>query len=431
MIPTTTTTTTTLSTTLLKSWPHTTPILEGLLEIDVKPKTKCHGTADSTNARCRNPISEANRVKIIKSLREIVDAGSFSAAQDILGEMAQLIMCQRRHQKDGPGRLSLWKDIFKRFDAAAIKKEDEQDTPSSGKGTAKVSVYTAITLKQEVIPKKETPGSVITFHHKPQSSPSTPTKASPKCTPVKRSEPVASESKHEFEDFGLPRTIECINKKIKELLLRPLSREEMKQGGQIYTYTFPESYHDAYPHIKIGYAKDVKERMAQWRVQCAYTPELLGQFSSEHYVKVEKLVHAQLWNERKREKGCPTCRVWHQEWFKVHSMTVSKYIGLWTSWMRQTPYDDQGILQDKWQLRIESFDMTDPKCWELLATGVFDQEDDEDDSEFAEEDDSFAWSSDDQFAFSEEDVLEGFVTDESDLFSTDEEDDEKFPEYEE
>ncbi|KAF4995589.1 hypothetical protein FGRMN_5042 [Fusarium graminum] len=422
---------TTFSTTLLKSWPHTTLILEGLLEIDIKPKTKCHSIVDRTSARCGNPISEANRVKIVKSLKEIVDAGSFSAAQDILGEVAQLIMCQRRHQEDGPGRLSLWHDIFKRFDAAVIKEEDEQDTPSSGKNTDKVSICTATTLKQGVTPKKETPRPVTTSHRKPQFSPSTPTKASPKCTPVKRSEPVASKSKHEFENFGLPRSIDCINKKIKELLLRPLTRDEMKQGGQIYTYTFPESYHDAYPHIKIGYAKDVKERMAQWRVQCAYTPELLGQFSAEHYVKVEKLVHAQLWNERKREKSCPACHVMHKEWFKVHFLTVSKYIGLWTSWMRQTPYDDQGILQDKWRLRIESFDMTDPRCWELLATGVFDEEEDEDESEFAEEDDSFAWSSDDQFAFSGEDVLEGFATDESDLFSADEEDDDEFPKYEE
>ncbi|KAM0341380.1 hypothetical protein ACHAPU_010023 [Fusarium lateritium] len=417
---------TTLSTTLLKSWPDTTAILQGLLEIDIKPKTKCHGIADSTNARCRNSISEANRTKIIESLKEIIDAGSFSAAQDILGDVAQLIMCQRRHQKDGPGRLSLWQEILKRVEAVVIKEEDEQDTPSSGKDTDKVSILTATTLKQEVTPKKRTPKSVITSRRKPQSSPSTPTKASPQYTPVKRSEPAASKSKHEFEDFGLPRTIECINNKIKELLLRPLTREEMKQGGQIYIYTFPESYHDAYPHMKIGYAKDVKERMAQWRVQCAYTPELLGQFSAEHYVKVEKLVHAQLWNERKREKGCPTCHVRHQEWFKVHSMTVSKYIGLWTSWMRQTPYDDQGVLQDKWRRRIEGFDMTNPKCWELLATGVFDEEE----SELVEEDDCCAWSSDDQSIFSDGDVVEGFATDESDLFSTDEEDDEDFPEDE-
>jgi len=144
--------------------------------------------------------------------------------------------------------------------------------------------------------------------------------------------------------------------------------------------------------------------MRDWKAKCGYEPKVIVQFTAEHYVKVEKLVHCQLRNQRKREKGCPTCHVSHKEWFKVHSMTASSNIMMWTSWMRQKPYDDEGELQEKWRTRVESLDMTDPNCWKLFATGVFDE--DTEDSELFEEGDSFSWSSDDQSEFSGDDSLE-------------------------
>jgi hypothetical protein len=317
----------------------------------------------------------------------------------------------------------LWEGILKPLEDAIIKKEDEESKPLSETTTEKVPVFTSVVaVKQEIIPKNETLKSDTTSCRISQSSPSTPTKTSPKSTPTKQIASTDSKPKHVFENYGLPRSIERINEEIKKKLLRPLLKEEKKKAGHVYIYTFPESYHDPHPYIKIGYAEDVKVRMGQWKSQCGYPPKLLGQFPADHYVKVENLVHAQLWNQRKREKdGCPTCGVKHKEWFKVDSMTVNKNIGLWTSWMRQQPYTDEGFLQDKWRVRIEGFDMADSGCWELLATGVFDE--DAEESELTEEGDSFASSSDEQSVFSEDDILEEFDTDDSGLYSTEDEDD--------
>ncbi|SPJ73709.1 uncharacterized protein FTOL_03439 [Fusarium torulosum] len=413
---------TTSSTAPQEAWPSSSSTLYKLLGIDLSIDTYCRGYT-KTEARCKMRISKANCAVITQLLEQIVLIGSFAAAQSMLTQVAHMVMCQRYHQGKGPGRLLLWESILKPLEAVIIKKEDEESKPLSKTTTEKVPVFTsAVAVKQEIIPKNETPKSDTTSCRTSQPSPSTPTKTSPKSTLTKQTASTDSKSKHVFENYGLPRSIEHINEEIKKKLLRPLSETEMRQAGHVYIYTFPESYHDPHPYIKIGYAKDVKKRMAEWKSKCGYPPELLGQFPAEHYVKVETLVHAQLWNQRKREKdGCPTCGVKHHEWFKVDTMTINKNIGLWTSWMRQQPYDDKGVLQDKWRIRIESFDMANPNCWELLATGVFDE--DAEESKLTEEGDSFAWSRDEQSDFSEDDILEEVDTDDSGLYSTDEEDD--------
>ncbi|KAM0212765.1 hypothetical protein ACHAPQ_004965 [Fusarium lateritium] len=409
-------------TTPQKSWPSDCSTLYKTLKIDISINPRCHGFTQA-KAPCTRAISKANCAVITQLLEQIVLIGSFCAAQSILAQVSHLVMCKKDHRDQGPDRLLLWESILKPLETTTIKKEDEDSKPLSGTNTDKLPIFTSVVaVKQEVGSKNETPKSDTNSGGISQPCPSTPTKTSPKSTPTKQIASIISKSNHVFENYGLPRSIEHINEEIKKKLLRPLSKKEKNQAGHVYIYTFPESYHDAHPYIKIGYAEDVKTRMSQWKSKCGYPPRLLGQFPAEHYVKVEKLVHAQLWNQRKRENdGCPTCHVKHKEWFKVDSMTANKYIGLWTSWMRQQPYDDEGVLQDKWRLRIEGFDMANPSCWELLATGVFDE--DAEESKLTEEGDSFAWSSDEQSDFSEDDILEEVDTDDSGLYSTDDEDD--------
>jgi hypothetical protein len=308
-------------------------------------------------------------------------------------------MCQGYHQDQAPRRLLLWETILKPLETLVIKKEDEDDSPTAHKENVSEPLNPeTVVAKHEVLSKNEKTTSKITSRHTSQSIPSTPTK------PSKQSPPNTPILKHEFEDFGPAWTVVKINKYIRKLLFRPLLDTEKKSDGFIYVYTFPETYHDANPYIKIGYARNVHKRMRDWKAQCGYDSKLFGQFTAEHYVKVEKLVHYQLRNQRKREKECPTCHVSHQEWFKIDSPTASMNIMMWTSWMRRKPYGDDGNLQEKWRTRIEGLDMTDPSCWELFVKGVFD--DDVDDSELSEEGDSFAWSGDDQSETSEDDTLE-------------------------
>jgi hypothetical protein len=302
-----------------------------------------------------------------------------------------------------------------------IKKEDKEDTLKSEKETDNASPTTPVASSQQQVQlKSNTLKPTPTPRRRSQSPPSTPTKPSPKLFLPKSPSPKSPKAAHEFEDFSRPRSALETNKAMKKLLLRSLQEQETKNGGNIYLYTYSESYHDAHPYIKIGFAQDVSKRMREWKYQCSYEAKVLGEFPAEHYVKVEKIVHAQLWNQRKREKGCPACNIRHKEWFQVDAMTASKIIALWTGWMRREPYDEEGNILDKWRVRIEGLDMADPDCWDLLIKGLFD--DDVEESELSEEGDSFAWSSDERSEISGEDTLEGYYIDKSEIsFSTDDE----------
>ncbi|KAH7255780.1 meiotically up-regulated gene 113-domain-containing protein [Fusarium redolens] len=403
-------------------WPTTTASLCELLEVDTDVK-KCHALTKK-NARCKNNISQANSTLITCLLKKVIVHGSFSAAQTALEEVSDLIMCRHRHRQDGPLRLAQWAEILKPLEVVLIKKEDTKDTLKPDEEIVNASPTTPVmSFQQQVQPKSETPKPTTTSRRRSQSSPSTPSKSSPKLLLPKLHSPKSPKSAHEFEDFSHPRSTLETNKAMKKLLLRSLQEEETKHGGYIYLYTYSESYHDAHPYIKIGFAQDVGRRMREWKYQCGYEAKVLGEFLAEHYVKVEKIVHAQLWNQRKREKGCPACNIRHKEWFKVDAMTASKIIALWTGWMRQEPYDEEGNILDKWRVRIEGLDMADPDCWDLLIKGLFDG--DVEESELSEEGDSFAWSSDEQSNISEEDALEDYDTNKSEISLTDDESDDE------
>ncbi|KAF5721350.1 hypothetical protein FMUND_3660 [Fusarium mundagurra] len=406
------------------SWPTTTASLCELLKIDTDVK-KCHGLT-TKKACCQNPISKANSALITCLLKKAVTQGSFSAAQATLQEVSYLIMCKRNHRDKGPPRLSEWETVLKPLTVVHIKKEVEENTLKLEKETDIISPTTPVILSQQQIQlKSNTPITAPTPRRRSQSSPSTPTKTSPKLSLPKLPSPKSPKAPHEFEDFSRPRSTLETNKAIKKRLLNPLTKRETKNGGYIYLYTFSESYHDAHPYIKIGFSQDVSKRMREWKYKCGYDVKVLGEFPAEHYAKVEGIVHAQLCNQRMREKGC-ACNVCHEEWFKVDAMTASKIIALWTGWMRREPYDEGGHILDKWRVRIEGLDMANPDCWDLLVKGLFD--DDVEESELSEGD-SFAWSSDEQSEISEEDTFGGYGTDKPEItFTDDESDDEAYVE---
>ncbi|KAF4499725.1 hypothetical protein FAGAP_4090 [Fusarium agapanthi] len=403
------------------SWPTTTASLCELLDIDTDVK-KCHALTKK-NARCQKVISKANSALITCLLEKVITHGSFSAAQATLQEVSYLIMCRHPHQEKGPPRLSEWETVLKPVKVVLIKNEDKEDTLKPENETDDISPTTAVISSQQQIQlKSNTPITTPAPRRKSQSSPSTPTKPSPKLLQPKLLSPKSPKASHEFEDFSRPRSTLETNKAMKKLLLGSLKKQETKNGGNIYLYTYSESYHDAHPYIKIGFSENVRRRMQEWKYRCGYDAKVLGEFPAEHYVKVERIVHAQLWNQRKREKACPACNVRHQEWFKVDAMTASKIIALWTGWMRREPYDEEGNILDKWRVRIEGLNMADPDCWDLLVKGLFD--DDVEESELSEGD-SFAWSSDEQSEISEEDTFRGYATDKPEItFTGDESDDE-------
>ncbi|KAM0424616.1 hypothetical protein ACHAPT_010142 [Fusarium lateritium] len=381
--------------TSVTTWPATASALRELLKIDACHSFTCHGhIKQDENKRCSNTISKSDCDNAAKQLDQIVKLGSFKAAQPTLETLSDLIMCKNKRSnhrgKFSPGRLLDWKSKLGSIPSPSV--EDEENGSSDDEVDTQLPTTPSSSSQQSSKAKNDASTQQDTIDLTSQTSSLTansPKKdaGSPKAT--KESKVV-----HKFERYSIARSITYINEDIRKLLLRPLLEKEKLVGGYIYTYTFPESYHDASPYLKIGFAQDVRARMACWESKCGYSPKVLVQQSADHYVKIEKLVHKQLLNQRKRETGgCPACGVEHKEWFSASELDASRAVSLWTSWMRQMPYDEEGQLKGKWRARIEGLDMSDPACWEELVNAVY-VDDESDVSE--EEEDEFQWSTDDE-----------------------------------
>ncbi|KAF4973383.1 hypothetical protein FZEAL_9341 [Fusarium zealandicum] len=375
----------------LTAWPATASALREILKISSGSKLKCHGQTKKGNT-CQVDTSQANTALVARLLDQIIGHGSFEAARALLDQVAHLINCQKNHQKGASLHLSAWEKVLGSLQSLSDETDDQDDGSTSEEDlddtepphTPRPVSYRNVDAQKDDTTEETTPCC---------QSCSCSTKTAKKFNPPETTPSKDGVDKHHFEPFGPTQSTTVINTAIKKLLLRPLMDEEKQLAGRIYIFTFPSTYRTATPLLKIGYSKDLKTRMASWKSQCGYTCEVLGDFNAEHYAKVEKLVHKQLTNQRKRETGCPGCGVWHKEWFNTSSMDACKTVGIWTTWTRREPYDDEGNIKDEWRSRIESVDLSDPSCWESLVNGVYDE--DVDESELSDEDE-FQWSSEDE-----------------------------------
>lgn len=348
---------------VVATWPSDAAELRGLLGIKSPPGLKCHGTTRKGEP-CKSPVSKESASNIEVLLRQIVaDTGSVVRAGALLDRLAGLVLCKRFHQNLSQGFLQRWTLLLKALGAGGEEESDglevggttgadqeKSDETSYDDGTMTDTWTDAVNIKLE-----------HTAATKPISSldSSKPILHDTKVIPAN---PPAD--KHTFEPFGKPKTTLQLNQSIKKLLQRRLrTTERPGSQGFLYVYTFPTRYRLRTPHLKIGHARDVAGRMARWKRQCGYEPSLLSCFSAELHVKVERLVHAQLWDRRRRETCCPVCGRAHLEWFEVKETTASGLISLWSYWSRLEPYDEEGELKGEWRERLEEVDLEDSECW--------------------------------------------------------------------
>ncbi|KAH6899771.1 meiotically up-regulated gene 113-domain-containing protein [Thelonectria olida] len=352
--------------TQLLVWPTESSSLRDILGLDPNSQFCCHGTTKK-GKHCKIHVSKDNSLLVSSLLIQIVKKRSLDAARSLLSRVSQLVMCQKYHQYQGSSWLSSWEKKLTSFKSppAKVKKEEDggddvklvlaeleerktesdQQDQSSPYGQIKVEAETNAPVKEEEPPLVESP----------------PTAISSKPTLKKRP------TQHNFERYASPLCTRELNQRIKDIILRPLTQNEKQSAGYIYTYVFPGNYHDPAPYLKIGYTKDVEARMASWQKQCGYEPCVLSRVKADNYVRVERLVHAQLHNKRMRETKCPTCSVKHKEWFDVRSYKSDMVIGLWAAWARQNPYAEDGCLKKEWVKRVEGVDLDDARCWEQLV----------------------------------------------------------------
>lgn len=343
-------------------WPKSGDDLCQLLHISSEPTLRCHGlTKEAKN--CTRKISAANTKTVRNALDTAASSGNLDAAYGLLEKLSGLVLCKKDHQSQGLGLLANWEKAIQATVSEPKKDNDDLKTKIKAEPT---------TVKTEPVEVKREPEEPTSEHLLHGIKP-----ASPKPEPVPPSTKAQSAApKHVFEPYGSNLTTYTINAEMKKKILKPLSAKELEnknksQAGCAYVYTFPERHHcGAKLYLKIGYAADLQVRMKAWQRKCGYEPNVVMYFASHLYIRVERLVHAQLRNCRQREKdGCPSCHVKHDEWFLEYTSKVSEIGGLWTDWAGREPYDEAGNLKPEWVKKLQALDLNDRHCWKTFVNG--------------------------------------------------------------
>ena len=345
------------------------------LNIDNGEKLLCHAKKKD-GTRCTHRISAENCGRannIIAALAKARD--SSSTTRDHISVLAQLLICQYRYHRDQvPKKSEEW---FRKIQELFPPADDVPKQPSTPP------------LKRTTIVKSETPRSTassiftragsIATSTPPTSPPSqrryntkSPTSESPlrsrstnTTTTTVDDEPqpvgnsrVTRSTTHilppkdtllKFKPFP-PKGIKAVVTKIYERIKRPIIPREEDTG---YVYGFQR---DGDKLIKFGYTSKmgVKERIRKWNTQCHQEVKVVLQDKLPHAAKVESLVGAILYRQRRREnlvgglcnggKGCPTV---HEEWFEVTLECLRDVVNLCSRWIGTGPYEN-GILKPRW-----------------------------------------------------------------------------------
>jgi len=150
-----------------------------------------------------------------------------------------------------------------------------------------------------------------------------------------------------------PGTIEDrIRKRVRE----PLTAKQVSGEAKGYVYIFEA---EEKPGVfKIGFTdRTVTERKKEIEQSC-------GRRLIEHYrsellpfaQRAEKLCHDML-SYYRCQYACSRCTkssTIHEEWFEVPLKVAERCVDLWTKFLRQQPYNDEGKLCPFWRLRLES-----------------------------------------------------------------------------
>ncbi|KAK5235567.1 hypothetical protein LTR47_003040 [Exophiala xenobiotica] len=139
---------------------------------------------------------------------------------------------------------------------------------------------------------------------------------------------------HKFEKFVWSRKKMALSTQelLRETIYRPLSDADMDRTGFIYVFWHTGSF----GYVKIGYSKDVAERLKAWKRQCGFSLQQhnLGESVAvarvQHLHRVEALIHAELRDYRLMEPNCAGCGRKHVEWFEASETHARRVVAKWT-----------------------------------------------------------------------------------------------------
>ncbi|PMD24458.1 hypothetical protein NA56DRAFT_656189 [Hyaloscypha hepaticicola] len=157
------------------------------------------------------------------------------------------------------------------------------------------------------------------------------------------------------------------NEILRVMLRRGIAKSPNLDHGYVYIFWSP-----AFPgHVKIGSTKQAPaQRITQWQTKCEFKcihVTDINDKSFKHYRIVEALVHAELWN-RRRKMYCSKCKsghrlaltkggkgqrtgsAGHSEWFEISWEEALEVVNKWRNWViLEKPYGDDATLRSPWK----------------------------------------------------------------------------------
>jgi hypothetical protein len=363
------------------------------LNIQDGKKILCHGKK-SDGTRCKQPVSGKNRQHadvIIAALAR--DRDISPTTRNTLFLLAELLMCQRFHQDQAFEKSEEWlrkvQELFPLADAAPepSSNAEQPSTPQQASASQQASCSehaSTLVFSRTTIADSETPESAASsvFSRAGSIAISTPTTSPPSqrryrtneshadsplpsrrviptTIPVNvEAQPVGSRITRsstfilppegvlpKFKPFP-PKSTKAVVARIYDRINRPIIPRE-EDTGHIYGFQ-----RDGESLIKFGYTSKmgIEARIKHWNTKCHQEVKVVLKEYLPHAAKVESLVHAILYRERRREilcnggKGCSTV---HEEWFEVTLERLLDVVELCKRWIRTWPYEN-GILKPRW-----------------------------------------------------------------------------------
>ncbi|PSN69694.1 DUF1766-domain-containing protein [Corynespora cassiicola Philippines] len=142
---------------------------------------------------------------------------------------------------------------------------------------------------------------------------------------------------------------------------KSLTKRDLEEG-YIYMFWLKGSFGLA----KIGYSKNVDQRLKQWTRQCGHQYQLQKSSSAgeplrvgvPHARRLEKMIHTEL-KEFRMKMECKGCHRKHEEWFEVSEQDAMKAFVKWRDWIQELPYEES---DGKWNLKTDFRDRLGETC---------------------------------------------------------------------
>ncbi|KAL0942164.1 chitin synthase [Colletotrichum truncatum] len=348
-------------------WVKSTSELRSCLGPKLDTCAKCQGHSKNKSS-CGNPISQASRSQITSVLFDMVQSGSISCAAQHLEHLASLVLCKRYHQNQIAEKATEWRIRLRSFlglNDILVKQENGHNEGSPTASLHKPKIKSEPTTDFATVVKEEDDGATVKLE----------TITSSKESGLRVGEQIKAESKsaiHSFTPFHQTRPMSTINKEVIKKLQAPFMKSEMedhtKREGYIYGYKMPEGHklpdESSCRMIKIGFTDNLEKRMQEWQKRCQYEPQVVFSYKVFHHVKMERIIHLHLGNERRKETKCPGCEKNHIEFFDVDTPRAEAVVMMWAVWARLRPFDEEGRLSQCWAQKLNEMNTEDPDCWE-------------------------------------------------------------------